>query len=821
MTYDSTTQAQTSGTVMLDGTELKVGDEVIIARGPTNPETDALWTGGMARLVGCRGVFDKYSEVPREDIANFGEVAVRITIDGNPWWFRLSELSRVHTYHQSAPAQPQAQPTDTPTEFPNLVTTNETTGPGVLHPAAHNNPHPKTPYDAVWLVNERRLCPYDETHGTLSLRPGYDAYCTQAEFDQAQGRRRERFWEWRDDRERRRNGLLRQIRAQLTTHPFDNTKKGSINWGHVRKYDRDYYTNLFKQQNRDGRAAARTIGRLVDHFHPTPNKRSALTEDEVFALLRSTLHTSPNRIPFQARDALEARTDQAGAAYRAYVAAWQKLNNTGEWQQVPWSTWAWFVENDAANNRLPHISVVNPQEVAYYQSVDKLIRGIETRTKPGRFLAKFFPNLTPDQVRQYANDYLVATAPKQIHFARTMDEIITAIDEGPSESCQTRGYYDKSPDERPWYRGHIHPAACYASGDFEVAYITDNNRPANLVDLHAGDQRITARAICNAKNKTVARIYGDAAKMLPLLTSAGYAQVEWALVGCRLLKIGNEEGSGWIMPYVDAGIGSGGGSLEVDDYYDPYSGREYWMLVRAGNGTYSTYEGYDNKGVLEGKEEERYSCERCNATHDSEDDIYYSDYENEHYCSSCEDDFVSAVVRVGRYGRYGREYDMVLQDNAIEIDGVWYANDGDLLAQCEFVKCVHCDEWAKIDDTTTTDSGQVCCEHQVVELAEETPEGNKYGYRPDCEQYVDVETGETVWLNDGTDVDDFTTEDNKGEEVPKYVSLDTWREMQQRQESFEFVGPPRHNPVPIVTHLTTQFDPIPRLSDPVFDDLRI
>ena len=65
-----------------------------------------------------------------------------------------------------------------------------------------------------------------------------------------------------------------------------------------------------------------------------------------------------------------------------------------------------------------------------------------------------------------------------------------------------------------------------------------------------------------------------------------------------------------------------------------------------------------------------------------------------------------------------------------------------------------------------------------------------------------------MWLDDNSDVDDFTREDDDGEEVAKYVGLATWREMQQGQESFEFVGPPKHNPMPV-------------LSDPVFDDLRI
>ena len=793
MTYDSTTQAPP---IMLDGTELKIGDEVIIARGPANPETDELWCSSMLRCVGKTGAVTHIHN-DHADWARYGASLINVKIlGGEEWCFRLSELERAHTYHQ-------------PTEFPNLVHTNETTGPGLLHPAFRNNPYnPYNPYNPTFLFNEQRLCPYDDLHGTLSLRPGYDAYLTQVEFDLAQKARRARFDAWCDNREHKRTRFLRQIRRQLITHPFDNTRKGVINWRNVSAYNQRGYTDDFKQKNRDGRAAAKIIGRLVGHFRPTPNKRRAITEDEVFALLRCTLTGS---LPYRAKAALEDRTDQAGDAYRAYAAAGRKITYTGEWPQVPWNLQAWFVRNKAAGDRLPHISVINPQEVAYYQSVDKLIRGIETRTKPGRFLAKFFPNLTPDEVRTYANDYLVATAPKQLHFARTKDEIITAIDEGPSESCQTRGYYDKSPDGSPWYAGHIHPAACYASGDFVVAYVTDNNKPASLVDLHAGDQRITARAVCNAKDKTVARIYGDAAKMLPLLTNAGYTRVERALVGCRLLKIENMNGSGWIMPYVDAGVGSGGGALRVDDYYDHESGKEYWILVNPGSGEYSTYEGYDNNGVLDA-EEERYRCPRCNAAHDDEDDIRYSEYEDQSYCSSCEDDFVTAVVRVNRSGH--RELDMVLQDNAIEVDGEWYANDDDLLSRCGFVQCIHCDEWTHLDNTTATDSGQVCadCSDQAVPLAEESPDGNEYGYRPDCTQYVNTETGETVWLDDNSDADDFTREDDDGEEVPRYVSLDEWREMQQRQEAFEFQGPPERSPEPYVV---VEHQPL------TLDDLRI
>ena len=764
----------------LDGTELKVGDEVIIARQPADPDNDLLWVGVMFRLVGRRGTVDHLSGDPNADVSNYGAPTVHIRVDGTRWWFRVSELSRPATYHQAAHA--------TPTEFPNLVAFNETTGLGPLHPACRNH------YNPDWLANERRLCPYDTVHGTLSLHPGFDAYLAQVEFNRAQRDRRERFSEWRHARYVRREQFLRRIRNQLATHPFDTTKKGRTDWRYLDAYDLNRCISGLKLQKRTGRAAARLVGRLVGHFHPTPNKRRVLPDDEVFALLHSA---QPGALPFHVMEKLKTRTDQLGAAYRAYTTARDKISRTCEWQQVPWDGQAWFDGNGAARNRIPHISTEKPQEVAYYQSVDKLIRGIETRTKPGRFLAKFFPNLTPDQVRQYANDYLVATAPKQLHVASTADEIIMAINEGPGESCQSRHYYD---GRSSWYRGHDHPAAAYASGDFEVLYITDDNKPGEPARLAAETQRITARVICNAKDKLAARIYGDHAKIEPLLTSAGYEQTTEALVGCRLLRIYDENGSGsYIMPYVDAGIGSGGGCLHVVERYDHDNAREVWLLTRSDGR--STYAGYDNKGLLD--PEERYTCPRCDATHDSEDDIHYSGYEEENYCSECEDDFVRAIVRTGRYGH---EWDMVFEDNAEEIDGGWYANDDDLLERCGFVQCIHCDGWTSLDNTTTTDSGQVCCAHQVVELAEASPDGNDHGYRPDCTQHVDVETGETVWLDDNTEADDFTTD----EDTPKYVSLDTWRDVQQRQASFEFVGPPKQNP-----------ETYTLVVPPVFDDLRI
>ena len=74
-------------------------------------------------------------------------------------------------------ARPHLSVLDTPTEFP--------------QPRPHQRScpvqHPQHALQPFWLINEQRPCPYDEIHGILSLRPGYDAaYLTQVEFDHAQ-----------------------------------------------------------------------------------------------------------------------------------------------------------------------------------------------------------------------------------------------------------------------------------------------------------------------------------------------------------------------------------------------------------------------------------------------------------------------------------------------------------------------------------------------------------------------------------------------------------------------------------------------------------
>ena len=95
MTYDTT--------LTLDGTELKLGDAVIIARRPevANIRDDGLWRSAMLPCVGKAGVVGCIGHQHEDDIRVHGSPLVLVRFDGEPsWWFRLSELSRPqHAQH--------------------------------------------------------------------------------------------------------------------------------------------------------------------------------------------------------------------------------------------------------------------------------------------------------------------------------------------------------------------------------------------------------------------------------------------------------------------------------------------------------------------------------------------------------------------------------------------------------------------------------------------------------------------------------------------------------------------------------------------------
>lgn len=383
----------------------------------------------------------------------------------------------------------------------------------------------------------------------------------------------------------------------------------------------------------------------------------------------------------------------------AWLGLWSdhegKVENR-EWTHPVWVDTAWFQGSPYRLMHYLHGSTKIEGNVAYAESVEKAQADRYITTKPGRYLAKFFGDvLSEREIKEWADKQVAAMKPAVVKWANTEVEMIRAINLGPSDSCMSAGFYGKN--ER-WFAGHIHPAAIYATPDITVAYLEDH------------DGKIVSRAVCNVANKYVARCYGDSRLLVPALEALGWTQQSGALEGCRIRKIENSEVSSdsYIMAYVDAGTGSGGGSLGYEDAGDD----EYWILCESHNRG-NTYAGYENKGVT--RDEPQCTCEMCDEGMD-EDDTYYIDSTSQSVCASCRD--YHFTIAMGR-----RHEDWFPNDDVIEVDGDYYATEW--ATNHGICCCELSGDWYHEDDMVTTSRGMVH-QDQAVALDVEDDDGNNH-----------------------------------------------------------------------------------------------
>jgi hypothetical protein len=197
----------------------------------------------------------------------------------------------------------------------------------------------------------------------------------------------------------------------------------------------------------------------------------------------------------------------------------------GTYKTVPWAGELPVIEDHYA-----HMSLTNPEMLAFTETAAKGERDVQTQIKPGRYLARFYPELASHKVR----DLSAAIARiVELKFAVTADEIEDVYTRGPS-SCMSHEASD--------YEGHCHPVAVYGDSDLQLAYITDDK------------DRPIARALVWPAKLRHGRIYGDEALLCQQLIRAGYDK--GTFTGARIRRIVNtKDPCSLIMPYID-GIGS-------------------------------------------------------------------------------------------------------------------------------------------------------------------------------------------------------------------------------------------------------------------------
>lgn len=309
--------------------------------------------------------------------------------------------------------------------------------------------------------------------------------------------------------------------------------------------------------------------------------------DETLSRYRSSFGVQPDDVAYWSPRKLASRPMR--------YQRWQDMareNFTYDRWMVP--TWSLDPIADHFAHIVSHKETGEPM-VSFFASADHGLIWKRTLMKPGRYAARFYPDLTSDEVRDLATEIDKAG---EVKFATTPDEIEAVYTNGP-RSCMSH-----SEDE---YESPCHPVRVYGAGDLAIAYLGDP------------DEKVTARVVCWPEKKLYCRTYGDEQRLIPALEKLGYKAGRFE--GAKLLKIDADEG--FVAPYLDG--------IEYVRETSKY-------LVICADGGIACRE---TNGCTE--EQSRYECERCETRYRSDDEFSRvrtgrGSYSFESWCECCTSD---------------------------------------------------------------------------------------------------------------------------------------------------------------------------------------
>lgn len=337
--------------------------------------------------------------------------------------------------------------------------------------------------------------------------------------------------------------------------------------------------------------------------------------------------------------------------YRNYLkvgAQWKEtLFHDEEWAQ---SHPLWYI-------LAPHISENDESKLAYTPGLDKLHRDIQTVTRPGRFLTKYF-DLPDEQVRDIVHKWEAMAAPYKIEMISNKDPEAW-VEAYSSELCAS---------------GSSHGSCMTGSSSVRV-YAHPKNDLALLVVRSKTSDSIIARAIGHIGNKEYVRAYSDRDEISSntfesLLDSEGWTRDSGCLEGQKLLRIEGRDGR-FVCPYID------GGYQCVEDMGD-------YLLISDDGLEANNTNGYTSES------ENRCECVECGEwVH--EEDVTFVESADDYVCDGCLDH--SYVVAVGHGGSH-RNYH---EDRCTYVNGTYYVDD--YMDENGIVQCDLSGEDIHIDDT--------------------------------------------------------------------------------------------------------------------------
>lgn len=324
-----------------------------------------------------------------------------------------------------------------------------------------------------------------------------------------------------------------------------------------------------------------------------------------------------------------------------------------------------------------HSANCDANKIACYPTRADAMRQREVVMSAGKFFAACYPGASAVSVQNLAETYQAAITPPTIFFAEDANEWARVYAECRGfGSCMDGKHFDADHPRHP-VRAYV-----YEGNDLRLAYLTHNKLPGG---------ETVARAIVNDDRMTYVRVYGDA-RLKIALHAAGYRESGATLKNAKLAAA--THGGSLIAPYIDGDYSSA-----------TWDGCSDFFTVN----DHGPYECRETNGYASGHNLSE--CEECGDDYNSEEEGAYSDYHSVSVCQHCaETVFVNAYVS-------RCQTDLVREDECVEVNGEWYADNERVLAAHNIVR-THDDELANLDDCVFLNylGDYVLCD-ECVELA--------------------------------------------------------------------------------------------------------
>jgi hypothetical protein len=218
-----------------------------------------------------------------------------------------------------------------------------------------------------------------------------------------------------------------------------------------------------------------------------------------------------------------------------------------------------------------HLSNKDPAYIRFTPDEKSRERDLVVETTISKYLRKYHPSLTDEQLRDIANLHKFEYLEDGVLFFDDPKDIARVYMNGP-DSCMSK--------QENVYKSPVHPAQMYG-----------NSPGVKLAALPGAGEKFAGRCFVydnpdNPADKRLIRVYGDSA-LHHKLEKKGYRLGNWENVKLRKIPFCDKNGkplpATFVLAYIDDLV-TGNGSDSSAQYVYTDDDKDYWIVVRRNQG---------------------------------------------------------------------------------------------------------------------------------------------------------------------------------------------------------------------------------------------